>query len=107
MHGKLNLPVCICWYTIQISILHRYVTGNKTASVLVIAVQCSTLLKGHSTSVQITSKLFSSPVQHVVPRQIFTCILYTALWVQTVWPLDMAGGQIQPALDNNLISKMT
>jgi len=81
--------------TTKISILLTYITGKKTVSVLVITVQCSTRLTEHSTSVQITSKLFSSPVLHFVPRQIFTCILYTALWVQKTLTLDMGVGRNQ------------
>ena len=56
------------YYTI--SILLTYINGNKTVSVLAIRVQCSKRLTEHSTSVQNTSKLFSSPAQHFVPRQL-------------------------------------
>ena len=79
IYDKYILPVCICWSTAQISIPLNYITRNKTVKILVIKVQCSTRFTEHSTSVQITSKLFSSPVLHFVPRKIFTRILYTVL----------------------------
>jgi len=85
--------VCVCWSTTQISIHLTNITGNKTVIVLVTGLQCFKRLTEHSTSVQITSKLFSSPVLHFIPRQLFTRILYTVLWVQTLWPLDMGVGQ--------------
>jgi len=99
--------VCICWSTTRISVLRTYITGNKTVSVLVIRVQCSTRLTQYSTSVQITSKLFFSPVLHFLPRQLFISILYSFASTDNLaagygsWPT------VTTVLDNNLISKMS
>jgi len=94
----------LVYYTI--SIILTYITANKTVSVLVIGVQCSTRLTEHSTSVPITSRLRLLCCTSFHDRYLLVfCTQFYEYRHFGCWIWELA--KITTVLKNNLLSKMT